>query len=181
MTYLVFPACSDPVDIGFAIPSNSFAEFDDLRDFVKKTLDYVVPGVENVHIGLMIYHRDAEVFIKFDQQFDLNELKKLINGISKSDTGQGENRLDVVLQAAANDLFTLRNGIRQGENDNHFSKHNFKVAYDTQFSPTFVVSLERLLKLLSILSDLVVFVETRLIQSMLISTIVSIVSSEIKN
>lgn len=120
-----FSACSDAVDIGFAIPSNSFAEFDDLRDFVKKTLDYVVPGAENVHVGLMVYHKDAEVHIKFDQQFDLNEIKKLINSISKSDTGQGENRLDVVLQAAANDLFTLRNGVRQGENDNYFSNPNF--------------------------------------------------------
>jgi hypothetical protein len=75
-----------------------------------------VPGTENVHIGLMIYHKDAEVYVKFDQQFDLTELKKLINSIAYVNTGRDENRLDVVLQAAANDLFTLRGGVRQGNN-----------------------------------------------------------------
>ena len=132
--YLVFfPACSDAVDIGFAIPSNSFAEFDDLRDFVKKTLDYVVPGADNVHVGLMVYHKDAEVHIKFDQQYDLNELKKLMNRITKSDSGQGANRLDVVLHAAANDLFTLRNGVRQSKSFNFsitvVTKHVFVHLY----------------------------------------------------
>ncbi|XP_028390676.1 collagen alpha-2(I) chain-like [Dendronephthya gigantea] len=107
-------ACSDAVDIGFAIPSNSFAQFEDLRDFVKRSLNYVVAGAHNVHVGFILYHKDAEVYIKFDQEFDLSELKKLVDTIPYIDTGRNENRLDLALQAAANDLFTLRSGVRQG-------------------------------------------------------------------
>ena len=51
--------------------------------------------------------------IKFDQTHDLQQLKIIINGIPYI-TGGGENRLDLLLQTAANDLFTLRNGLRQG-------------------------------------------------------------------
>ena len=107
-------ACSDVVDIGFAIPSNSFAQFEDLKDFVKTTLDYVVPGADNVHVGLMIYHNDAEVFIKFDQEFDPTRLQQTISNVPYIDTGTDQNRLDIALQAAASDLFTLRSGVRQG-------------------------------------------------------------------
>ena len=111
-----FLACDDAVDIGFAIPSNSFAQFEDLRDFIKRTLDYVVLGTDNVHVGLMIYDKDAEVYIKFDQEFDLTELKKLMNSITYVDNERDQNRLDVALEAAATDLFTLRSGVRQGNN-----------------------------------------------------------------
>jgi hypothetical protein len=110
-----FQVCSDAVDLAFAVPSNSFAQFEDLRDFITKTLDYVVPGIDNVHVGLMIYHKDADVYVKFNQEFDSTKLKKLMKSIAYNDNGPDENRLDVALQAAASDLFTLRSGVRQSK------------------------------------------------------------------
>ena len=62
----------------------------------------------------MIYHKDADVYIKFDQEFDLTKLKSLVKNIAYNGNGPDENRLDVALQAAASDLFTLRGGVRQG-------------------------------------------------------------------
>lgn len=73
-----------------------------------------MPGAENVHLGLIIYHKDAEIHITFGQQYDVTQLRNLVQDIPFINTGGGENRLDKALYAAANDLFTLRSGVRQG-------------------------------------------------------------------
>lgn len=83
---------------------------------MKRTVDYVVLGFEKVHVGLLIYHDGAEVHFKFNDEYDLNELKKSLNRLRFVNRDALKNRLDLALNAAANELFTLRNGLRQGTN-----------------------------------------------------------------
>ena len=76
-------------------------------------MDYFVIGPKNVQVALLSYNTDAEILLKFDQEHNLRQLKQIIDDMSYVRRGSS-NRLDILLQTVADDLFTLRNGVRQG-------------------------------------------------------------------
>ena len=84
-----------------------------MKDFIKKTLDFFVIGAKNVQVGLIVYNNGARVKIQFDETYNLDDLKVKLAKILYVASSRG-NRFDALFQTAANDLFTLRGGMRQG-------------------------------------------------------------------
>jgi len=108
--------CTSPVDLGFLIDASGSIgpkDFLTILDFVAMIVDAFAIGPSGTHVGV-IYYSDTAI-TKFDfNKFKGQELTKenVIKEIRKIDATEGQTRIDLALELAYKELFSVKGGVR---------------------------------------------------------------------
>jgi hypothetical protein len=111
----IFSVSTHVLDLVFALDgSDSLTkeEFENLKEFVIKSLPSYSISRENTHVGVIEYSDEVSIKLLLHQYFTIQELKEAIRGIEPS-RGRGV-VTDEALKTAANDVFSITSGGRPG-------------------------------------------------------------------
>ncbi len=112
---LVLSVSTHVLDLVFAVDgSNSLTtnEFENLKEFVIKSLASYNISRENTHVGVIEYSDAVSIKLPLHQYFTIQELTEAIRGIQPS---RGRNVVtDEALKTAADDVFSITSGGRPG-------------------------------------------------------------------
>ena len=92
-----------------ASSSNLPSEFDILKTFVKRVIDFLQIGPNQTHVGVIEYSRSASLQLNFSRSFDKREIKSFVEQVPHT---AGITRIDLALKVASEQLFTLQEGVR---------------------------------------------------------------------
>lgn len=92
---------------GSMLPS----EFDILKTFVKRVIDFLQIGPNQTHVGVIEYSKGASLQLNFSRSFDKREIKSFVEQVPHT---AGITRIDLALKVASEQLFTLQEGMRDG-------------------------------------------------------------------
>lgn len=84
-------------------------EFLKLKQFIKGVVDYLSIGEDLTHVGLIEYSRSAKMQFNFTRSYDKEEIKGLVDDVLQT---FGITRIDLALEVATKQLFTLKGGMR---------------------------------------------------------------------
>ena len=131
--YFYFLVCGqENADYGFLVDASGSIlpdEFLKLKQFIKGVVDYLRIGPTYTHVGLIEYSRSAKMQFNFIESYDKAEINTLVDAVPHT---AGITRIDLALQVAAEQLFTLDvGGMRQNSR---------KVKY-TRLLPVFTTEL----------------------------------------
>ena len=99
-------------DYAFLIDASSSilpSEFDILKTFVKRVIDFLQIGPNQTHVGVIEYSRSASLQLNFSRSFDKREIKSFVEQVPHT---AGITRIDLALKVASEQLFTLQEGMR---------------------------------------------------------------------
>ena len=91
---------------GSILPS----EFQILKDFIKRVIDFLQIGPALTHVGVIEYSRGANMELSFSTSYDKEEIKKLVDAVPHT---AGITRIDLALKVASEQLFTPQGGMRE--------------------------------------------------------------------
>ena len=86
-------------------------EFDILKTFVQRVIDFLQIGPDQTHVGVIEYSRGATLQLNFSRSYDKGEIKSLVEQVPHT---AGITRIDLALKAASELLFTHQEGMRDG-------------------------------------------------------------------
>ena len=84
-------------------------EFNTLKTFVKRVVQFLDIAPALTHVGLIRYSTGANLELKFSSSYDKAEILRLIDEIALTD---GITRIDLALKVASEELFTADGGMR---------------------------------------------------------------------
>ena len=99
-------------DYAFLIDASSSilpSEFDILKTFVKRVIDFLQIGPNQTHVGVIEYSRSASLQLNFSRSFDKREIKSFVEQVPHT---AGITRIDLALKVASEQLFTPQEGMR---------------------------------------------------------------------
>ena len=103
------------MDVGILIDSSagqSPKDFQEVKTFAKSLIHELADSENDIKIGLVQYDSNGRVIRDFNGIQSANELTRDVDGMTRGESPQ--RRLDLALQAARKDLFSLKGGMRQG-------------------------------------------------------------------
>ena len=101
-------------DYAFLIDASSSilpSEFDILKTFVKRVIDFLQIGPNQTHVGVIEYSRNASLQFNFSRSYDKREIKNFVEQVPHT---AGITRIDLALKVASEQLFTPQEGMRDG-------------------------------------------------------------------
>lgn len=110
---MFFPACSEPVDVVFGIPTSENIPADlfaSMKKFISQTVNSFDVGPMKMHVGLVTYSNKASTELKINQLDSKDLIKELMNGLTQQGT---EVNVVSALDEAAHLTFTIFGGVRQ--------------------------------------------------------------------
>ena len=99
-------------DYAFLIDASSSilpSEFDILKTFVKRVIDFLQIGPNQTHVGVIEYSRSASLQLNFSRSYDKREIKSFVEQVPHT---AGITRIDLALKVASEQLFTPQEGMR---------------------------------------------------------------------
>ncbi|CAH3105702.1 unnamed protein product, partial [Porites lobata] len=84
-------------------------EFDILKTFVKRVIDFLQIGPNQTHVGVIEYSRGASLQLNFSRSYDKREIKRFVQQVPHT---AGITRIDLALKVASEQLFTPQEGMR---------------------------------------------------------------------
>ena len=99
-------------DYAFLIDASSSilpSEFDILKTFVKRVIDFLQIGPNQTHVGVIEYSKGASLQLNFSRSYDKREIKSFVEQVPQT---AGITRIDLALKVASEQLFTLQEGMR---------------------------------------------------------------------
>ena len=99
-------------DYAFLIDASSSilpSEFDILKTFVKRVIDFLQIGPNQTHVGVIEYSKGASLQLNFSRSYDKREIKSFVEQVPHT---AGITRIDLALKVASEQLFTLQEGMR---------------------------------------------------------------------
>ena len=99
-------------DYAFLIDASSSilpSEFDILKTFVKRVIDFLQIGPNQTHVGVIEYSRNASLQFNFSRSYDKREIKNFVEQVPHT---AGITRIDLALKVASEQLFTPQEGMR---------------------------------------------------------------------
>ena len=99
-------------DYAFLIDASSSilpSEFDILKTFVKRVIDFLQIGPNQTHVGVIEYSRGASLQLNFSRSYDKREIKSFVEQVPHT---AGITRIDLALKVASEQLFTPQEGMR---------------------------------------------------------------------
>ena len=90
---------------GSILPS----EFDILKTFVKRVIDFLQIGPNQTHVGVIEYSRGASLQLNFSRSYDKREIKSFVEQVPHT---AGITRIDLALRVGSEQLFTPQEGMR---------------------------------------------------------------------
>ena len=84
-------------------------DFVRLKKFIKDVVEYLLIGPDLTHVGLIEYSSRASLQLRFNELYDEDAIKAKIDAVPHT---RGRTRMDLALEVASRDLFTLRGGMR---------------------------------------------------------------------
>ena len=131
-------------DYAFLIDASSSvlpSEFDILKTFVKRVIDFLQIGPNQTHVGVIEYSRGASLQLNFSRSYDKREIKRFVQQVPHT---AGITRIDLALKVASEQLFTPQEGMRDdsrkvklAESINEFNGHDFLRLQNDFMSITF--------------------------------------------
>ena len=131
-------------DYAFLIDASSSilpSEFDILKTFVKRVIDFLQIGPNQTHVGVIEYSRGASLQLNFSRSYDKREIKSFVEQVPHT---AGITRIDLALKVASEQLFTPQEGMRDdsrkvklAESINEFNGHDFLRLQNDFMSITF--------------------------------------------
>ena len=116
-------------------------EFDILKTFVKRVIDFLQIGPNQTHVGVIEYSRGASLQLNFSRSYDKREIKRFVQQVPHT---AGITRIDLALKVASEQLFTPQEGMRDdsrkvklAESINEFNGHDFLRLQNDFMSITF--------------------------------------------
>ena len=101
-------------DYAFLIDASSSilpSEFDILKTFVKRVIDFLQIGPNQTHVGVIEYSKGASLQLNFSRSYDKREIKSFVEQVPHT---AGITRIDLALKVASEQLFTQQEGMRDG-------------------------------------------------------------------
>ena len=101
-------------DYAFLIDASSSilpSEFDILKTFVKRVIDFLQIGPNQTHVGVIEYSKGASLQLNFSRSYDKREIKSFVEQVPHT---AGITRIDLALKVASEQLYTLQEGMRDG-------------------------------------------------------------------
>ena len=86
-------------------------EFNILKTFVKRVIDFLQIGPNQTHVGVIEYSKGASLQLNFSRSYDKREIKSFVEQVPHT---AGIKRIDLALKVASEQLFTLQEGMRDG-------------------------------------------------------------------
>ena len=86
-------------------------EFNILKTFVKRVIDFLQIGPNQTHVGVIEYSKGAGLQLNFSRSYDKREIKSFVEQVPHT---AGIKRIDLALKVASEQLFTLQEGMRDG-------------------------------------------------------------------
>ena len=99
-------------DYAFLIDASSSilpSEFDILKTFVKRVIDFLQIGPNQTHVGVIEYSKGASLQLNFSRSYDKREIKSFVEQVPQT---AGITRIDLALKVASEQLFTLQEEMR---------------------------------------------------------------------
>ena len=84
-------------------------EFGQLKLFITRVIDYLKIGEGETHVGLIEYSTFASVQLRLTTSYEKDIIKRRVSDVVHT---RGLTRLDEALKYAAEDVFTVQNGMR---------------------------------------------------------------------
>ena len=106
----------EKMDIAFLIDSSKSVNSDDFnrqKEFIREILKEFPIGYEKSRVGVIQYGAGAMIKIKFNDYLTSSSLLRAVDDLPYNEAK--ESRLDLALQIAQDDLFTLAAGARIGD------------------------------------------------------------------
>ena len=105
--------CPTVVDLGFLIDVSGSVkrQFSKMLDLIKRIVDDFGISQSGTHAGAVVFSDFARVVIKFNDYFDVSSFKKALDVLP---TPRGGTRIDIALQLAHRDLFSMKAKARDG-------------------------------------------------------------------
>ena len=105
--------CFNPIDLVFAHDASGSVKesgFQKIKDFTKDLVKGFKIGVNNTHVGVVVFSHIAKVAIRLDETFDKDTLLDKIQNISYLGYTTAT---DDALRVSNEEMFSLKGGVRQ--------------------------------------------------------------------
>ena len=110
---IVLGECFQPIDLVFAHDSSGSVKtggFQKIKDFTKTLVSSFKIGVQETHVGVIVFSHIAKVAIRLDETFDKATLLDKIDNISYLGYTTAT---DDALRLSNTEMFSLKGGVRQ--------------------------------------------------------------------
>ena len=140
MHFLALPRCGSRADVGFLIDSSAslFRNYAKEKEFVQSFAKKLKISEIGNHAGAMLFSSTPELSIKFS---DHSNVEGFIKAVEELPLLGGTTRIDLALQKAFDEVFTLKNGMRASASKLLLVLTDGKQTEDGEYMPLYEAAL----------------------------------------